>query len=676
MGDPRRWSVVSFAIHWRWLVGSLSLAFIVAVSVVPATRAIHTDFSNYYIPARLLVRGESVNRLYDMTWFQRQMVYAGIEEQAGGFNRFPPPAALVMLPLGGLPPLTAKRVWTAVNLAALLILLLLLGRLSGVPFSGGLFLAALSGLALRNNFLFGQFYILLALSIAAALFLRQKGHSTMAGVLLGMATAIKLYPAPFLMYFLLRRDWRAASGFLLGLGGMLALSVAALGWEHHVFFFTVVLPRSLAGLTDNPFHPGLQSATSLLRRLFVAEPTLNPEPWLSWPLAFHFLRSVFLLGTMTLLLTRLRRRDDAAHVSLFVLALLVVSPVILSYHVVLALIPVLIWVPRSWREGHRWPALAVLSFYVLACSPAVYVWPEAYLRFWALLGLLLLLLFQWQRFAIQWPAMAAVAMASIFFSLIALRPMAPDGAVPVAWTAARNETPTQGEGLVYAALYRDRYRLDGQVPNEIGGEGHFLAPRWTRDQSALFFERTVAGDSRVFQWRDGELSPWTPSALGCTSPSVSRKGDRLATLCKDGILIFDGPGSQLGVSAKGEVADPALSPDGSRLAFAENGRAGWRLFEMDLERGTTRELTSGSGTEREPSFSPDGRFLAFTRRVESSWHLWLLDFDTGLEKQLTWQPGNDRQPAWSPDGKHVYFASDRGRGIFMPAIYRLELLPG
>ena len=93
-------------------------------------------------------------------------------------------------------------------------------------------------------------------------------------------------------------------------------------------------------------------------------------------------------------------------------------------------------------------------------------------------------------------------------------------------------------------------------------------------------------------------------------------------------------------------------------------------------RGTTRELTSGSGTEREPSFSPDGRFLAFARRVESSWHLWLLDFDTGLERQLTWQPGNDRQPAWSGDGKHLYFASDRGRGIFMPAIYRLELLPG
>jgi len=40
---------------------------------------------------------------------------------------------------------------------------------------------------------------------------------------------------------------------------------------------------------------------------------------------------------------------------------------------------------------------------------------------------------------------------------------------------------------------------------------------------------------------------------------------------------------------------------------------------------------------------------------------------------VTYGPGNDTEPAWSQDGTALYFASDRGRGIFMPAIYRIDL---
>ncbi|MCI0407811.1 MAG: hypothetical protein L0191_04465, partial [Acidobacteria bacterium] len=67
-----------------------SLALILVGSVLPAMKSVNADFSNYYLPARLVARGEPTADLYEFSWFQRQMVYAGIEDQSGGFNRFPP----------------------------------------------------------------------------------------------------------------------------------------------------------------------------------------------------------------------------------------------------------------------------------------------------------------------------------------------------------------------------------------------------------------------------------------------------------------------------------------------------------------------------------------------------------------------------------------------------------
>ncbi len=190
---------------WSWVIAAASFALIVWSAVLPAARHIYTDFSNYYIPARLIARGQSTARLYEFSWFQRQMEYAGIHEALGGFNYFPPPAALPLVPLGGLEPIPAKTVWTIANLIMLVALLLVLRRLGGLPLAAGLALAALSGSGLRDNFLFGQFYIALTLLIAVALWLLLAGRSTPAGALLGFGTALKLYPAPFLVYFVAPR---------------------------------------------------------------------------------------------------------------------------------------------------------------------------------------------------------------------------------------------------------------------------------------------------------------------------------------------------------------------------------------------------------------------------------------------------------------------------------------
>ena len=72
------------------------------------------------------------------------------------------------------------------------------------------------------------------------------------------------------------------------------------------------------------------------------------------------------------------------------------------------------------------------------------------------------------------------------------------------------------------------------------------------------------------------------------------------------------------------VGDPALSPDGSRLAYSQSWveqEAGMeirsRIMMLDLTGGEGREFTQGN-KDSVPKFSPDGLTLAFLRSDESS----------------------------------------------------------
>src|SRR5262249_8292063 len=87
--------------------------------IIPALTEIGSDFPNYYTASRLLLQRKDVSRIYADGGFQSQIEGYDIH-QAVKFSPFPPVTAFVMLPLAPLPPLTALRIWTLVNVGALL----------------------------------------------------------------------------------------------------------------------------------------------------------------------------------------------------------------------------------------------------------------------------------------------------------------------------------------------------------------------------------------------------------------------------------------------------------------------------------------------------------------------------------------------------------------------------
>ena len=108
----------------------VALAFVIASrGMVPAMSKIDSDFPNYFTAAKIVADGGDVERLYDNSWFQGQMRRYQIGKPSEGkFAPFPPPTALLLVPLTRLEPLNALRVMTGVSTLCLVCSTILLAR--------------------------------------------------------------------------------------------------------------------------------------------------------------------------------------------------------------------------------------------------------------------------------------------------------------------------------------------------------------------------------------------------------------------------------------------------------------------------------------------------------------------------------------------------------------------
>jgi TolB protein len=119
---------------------------------------------------------------------------------------------------------------------------------------------------------------------------------------------------------------------------------------------------------------------------------------------------------------------------------------------------------------------------------------------------------------------------------------------------------------------------------------------------------------------------------------------------------------------------PALSPDGTRLAFASNRDGPWDLYLLELSTGQVTRLTDTPGYEASPSWSPDSMFLAYESYQDNLEVMILPLSGEGSPVALTGDPAADFSPAWSPDGRKIAFVSTRsgGRDVWLADLDRLE----
>ncbi len=110
-------------------------------------------------------------------------------------------------------------------------------------------------------------------------------------------------------------------------------------------------------------------------------------------------------------------------------------------------------------------------------------------------------------------------------------------------------------------------------------------------------------------------------------------------------------------AAPGNERDPAVSPDGTRVAYVWNAGAGesFSLYVKLTDGGTPLRLTQTVPAEdRAPAWSPDGRSIAFTRSTPDVCDVLIVPALGGAERKVA--PCGDRdyrRLAWSPEGRSI-----------------------
>ncbi len=116
------------------------------------------------------------------------------------------------------------------------------------------------------------------------------------------------------------------------------------------------------------------------------------------------------------------------------------------------------------------------------------------------------------------------------------------------------------------------------------------------------------------------------------------------------------------------VGEPAISPDGRRVAFTvtmlseERDEYLTNVWLVDLDGGDPRRLTAGPKRDRSPRWSPDGTRLAFVseREGDKRPQLYVLRLDGGDPIRLTTLRDGVADPIWAPDAKRIAFTSRVG----------------
>lgn len=311
-----------------------------------------------------------VYRMGGRAWLDGSPLYAdgAMFATQGGLDlpfTYPPLAAIVFSPFAMMSLPAASLVITAVTLVLLLVsVMIVLTRLDVWTTGRRIWLAAaivsctvLFLEPIQANFDFGQINVVLMTLVIADCVPRRTAWPR--GLLLGLAIALKLTPAVFLLYFLLRRDTRA---LLVSAASVVALTLLgfALTWRDSWEYWTETVRNTdrigTATLNTN------QNIAGTLARFGLGEDLR----FVLWVVA------CFAVLGLTVWAARRALRAGEPVLALVCVAMfgLVVSPVSWSHHWVWSLPTVLVTAVVAYRHRHRPLGVAAgMGFALMTWSP-------------------------------------------------------------------------------------------------------------------------------------------------------------------------------------------------------------------------------------------------------------------------------------------------------------------
>lgn len=221
------------------------------------------------------------------------------------------------------------------------------------------------------------------------------------------------------------------------------------------------------------------------------------------------------------------------------------------------------------------------------------------------------------------------------------------------WAAAGfgfSWSPDGGALLARPALFDGPRRLNAVAVIDVATGEASLLTDWRPRMPTL--PQWTAADRVVLDGRP------TPEAFALDRAPSTMRADgstgQLAVFVREAGLAVASPESAPRLIAEGAVLNPAVSPDGSLIAYEEMG-GGLVVVRAD---GTGR-VDLGAG--HRPAWSPDGRWIVFMTTEDDGHVYTAADLvaarpDGSARVRLTDTPGRlEMNPSWSPDGGRIAY---------------------
>lgn len=327
------------------------------------------DFTAYYVAGRVLNNN-------DPLYQAEPMIQAAKYSDVPVFTPYlyPPVVAALFRPLAALPFDFASSLWYIFNLICLvasvytLLRIMHYNRTLTIPVS----FAALTLSPVFLTLLNGQITALLLLLLVLAYYLSSSPNSdfkkdVIAGMLVGIATALKLYPGLIGVFYLIHRKIASLIAMIITIIIMFMIGIiAGEGLPNTIYWLSQILPNT-SQLLPHPFlSPSNQSVFAVVERLFSLNQvsysldndssivtTIYPlynSPQLGNFLAY-LLAGVILLLSLAWPVIRLRRCKSSvpllADFALLLIAIVLVTPVVWGHYYILLLPAVFILIKHS-----------------------------------------------------------------------------------------------------------------------------------------------------------------------------------------------------------------------------------------------------------------------------------------------------------------------------------------
>lgn len=250
------------------ITGYLFTALVGVFFIFQAINFAPHDFANYYFGAYFLKTGELTADLYFPFQFNKLITELGYDNIFLSYAPNTPFLAILFYPLTFLKLATAKIVFNFLSLGLFLISLKKLITVYPVKPIYFFLIPLIFLIPLRNNFLFGQVYLLLFFLLTEGFLAYKNKDYLKMGIFWGIAILFKVFPVFLFGMLLFKKQKKAFIYLSISCILLLGFSLVINGFEIWEFYFKSVLPKSGNGEISGEFVQNYQSMFMFLKYAF------------------------------------------------------------------------------------------------------------------------------------------------------------------------------------------------------------------------------------------------------------------------------------------------------------------------------------------------------------------------------------------------------------------------